>query len=632
MSAPGASPAKRLRDRRRMLAFRTGGRRKPISRFMMLSILANMKSSGPPGCTELHIVESLGEMCGSSGVFSNSIFGLLSTTPCDVRENCYDSSNLHSHSVDLSCDIAEGAPSGLVAAELTLSASPYTACHGRGSPSVFLSTVPIRYSLKVDGASACGSLSGESQVCRNSAEVSESFASTEEAATSVYEDMPSSRYMPGANCRRPGKGSRTALDALRSAAEFVQNHVCLLDGFLRISGHEGANGSNRKRDVFPLMLLQESAVVVDSSLSMEEKSVAVALANGVIVGLNALYGFPAGTATMKASSSQASVHFNVLANCSAVVRNTRDQHNVMDNSRALAHLVGASDHCLASSSQPLLAEKFDLLEASGCVDPMPCLNSVDRDRILNSMFADAPPGVGKFPGIKHQHREEYAKLVVKQLQCGKVRLESSIQGGGTVFSVGKKDSQKLREVWHGAKVSASAAVPPKPPHLPSPSALLDLECCAGSPYLMSKRDGRCLFDQLKLPKQLQQWMGRPPVRVRELIKTGLMSLEGLKTYTPPGCHFQEHTLLYPVSCVWPMGFSWSSFIAQSKMLQVCNDAGLTLDSILSDDLPTPSDLSRVFALATDDVMHFQRGSHEQCAAEMHKLDKAFVDNGVLKHE
>ena len=35
-------------------------------------------------------------------------------------------------------------------------------------------------------------------------------------------------------------------------------------------------------------------------------------------------------------------------------------------------------------------------------------------------------------------------------------------------------------------------------------ALLDLEASAEQPVLMSKRDGRCLFDQPRLPQQLQQ--------------------------------------------------------------------------------------------------------------------------------
>ncbi len=53
-----------------------------------------------------------------------------------------------------------------------------------------------------------------------------------------------------------------------------------------------------------------------------------------------------------------------------------------------------------------------------------------------------------------------------------------------------------------------------------------------------------------------------------------------------------------------MGFSWSSFVAQSSMLSVCSTAGLGQDRMLSTDLDTPVSVSEAFSLATDDVIHF----------------------------
>ena len=50
-------------------------------------------------------------------------------------------------------------------------------------------------------------------------------------------------------------------------------------------------------------------------------------------------------------------------------------------------------------------------------------------------------------------------------------LNDVSDGGGTVFPVPKADGVRQREVWHGARVSAAAARPPAPPHLPSPAAL-----------------------------------------------------------------------------------------------------------------------------------------------------------------
>ena len=66
-----------------------------------------------------------------------------------------------------------------------------------------------------------------------------------------------------------------------------------------------------------------------------------------------------------------------------------------------------------------------------------------------------------------------------------------MRGGGCIFAVGKKDSDKQREVWHGSRVSQASADPPSPPDLASPSALLALECTADDPIFLSKKDGRC---------------------------------------------------------------------------------------------------------------------------------------------
>ena len=80
-------------------------------------------------------------------------------------------------------------------------------------------------------------------------------------------------------------------------------------------------------------------------------------------------------------------------------------------------------------------------------------------------------------------------------------LAFEVAAGGTIFGVGKRDSCRLREAWHGAAVSAAAVRPPAPRHLLSPSSLLGLEASMQAPLRMSKRDGRCLFDQLRLPGQ-----------------------------------------------------------------------------------------------------------------------------------
>ena len=173
-----------------------------------------------------------------------------------------------------------------------------------------------------------------------------------------------------------------------------------------------------------------------------------------------------------------------------------------------------------------------------------------------------------------------------------------------MFAVGKKDSLKMREVWHGSALSEAARRPPPPPYLASPTSLLHLESSDAEPLLVSKRDGRCLFDQLAAPVELQEFFGRPPVRLRELVATGDISRAELMHFTHDLKCADDHVLVYPASRVWPMGFAWSSCIAQTSMLKVCETAVLETNRIMCDSLPTPYRQREVFALATDDIMLF----------------------------
>ena len=53
-----------------------------------------------------------------------------------------------------------------------------------------------------------------------------------------------------------------------------------------------------------------------------------------------------------------------------------------------------------------------------------------------------------------------------------------------------------------------------------------------------------------------------------------------------------------------MGFSWSSFVAQTVLLTRCVESGLPLRQILSDHNRPPDDMAETYALATDDLMLF----------------------------
>jgi hypothetical protein len=213
---------------------------------------------------------------------------------------------------------------------------------------------------------------------------------------------------------------------------------------------------------------------------------------------------------------------------------------------------------------------------------------------------------------------------------GKVCLLDCAMAGGSVFAVGKRDSPKKREVWDGGRVSAAAVQPPKPPNLASPSTLIDLQTSAAEPFLLSKRDGRCLFDQLRCPPELVPYFCRPSVTVQELIDTGIVNWKQIIKSHRGSCSLHRSMVVIPASLVWPMGFSWSSYIAQNTMLSVCDSAGLHRGSRLAPDLDIPKRFDELHALATDDILMFHTDA-KHAEDRLRKVDAAFAKHGVLRH-
>ena len=124
-------------------------------------------------------------------------------------------------------------------------------------------------------------------------------------------------------------------------------------------------------------------------------------------------------------------------------------------------------------------------------------------------------------------------------------------------------------------------------------------------------------------------MGRPPLCVREIVDTGVISLDRLKALSPDCPGLSLDSFVFPKSLVWPMGFSFSSAIAQHTMTAVCRGAGLTRDMQLSDAKSAPHSLDR-FGLATDDVCLFTRCAHRRLESRLQALDQGFRDVGVTK--
>lgn len=287
----------------------------------------------------------------------------------------------------------------------------------------------------------------------------------------------------------------------------------------------------------------------------------------------------------------------------------------------------------AGLADTLVADRFDLLDRSGEVNPLAHVPEPHRSAVSDAalLFQNAPPGLDAVRGITRKHRKEYSKLVYRQLLGGKVQLQTCARGGAGVFAVGKKDSDKLREVWNGSRLSAAALKPSKPPHLASPSALLNVEISPPRPVLLTKRDGRCLFDQLRVPEELRSWFGRPSITVRELLGTGMVTIRDIKHALSSGETFIVDATVFPVSVVWPMGFAWSSYLAQCTMLGVCRRAHLQDDRVLADDVAPPFDLGSVFALATDDIMHFTSHGSRHSEQVGRDIDRGMISAGVQKH-
>ena len=87
---------------------------------------------------------------------------------------------------------------------------------------------------------------------------------------------------------------------------------------------------------------------------------------------------------------------------------------------------------------------------------------------------------------------------------------------------------------------------------------------------------------------------------------------------------------FPVHAAWPVGFSWSSCVAQSNTIGLLTHAGVDPRCILSLDHALPGSQEELCAVATDDTLFFHRcpgkGRRTLC-----KLDKVFDKNGIARN-
>ncbi|CAE7858645.1 PDE9A [Symbiodinium necroappetens] len=454
-------------------------------------------------------------------------------------------------------------------------------------------------------------------------------------------------------CRKPGRSSssrasarkrRLAWLAWRSDrhADLPQDKLWVLDR-LRIAAETGTSAFGafvstfapqksvgRQRDCFPLATIAALSYK-PPAFSTLRWAVLREFVNFVIAALNWLFGVSKTTRACQphTGAQQSVIEFildrvlSTLGRLQEVVPGSWEHH--------LPDFVPWTARPAPCTFQELEAGRVDNLSVAATCDPLPHLPPHVQDVVTSakSMFQDAPCDLASFEKFSAGAREEYAKLVTLQLRCGKLGLATSCSGGGTSFTVGKPGGNRLREVWHGRRVSQAAQVPPKPRHLASPTALSFLECSKDRPLRVSKRDASCWFDQLELPASLRLFMAKPAVSTDELVKAGMTCQEQL-LYMEAGHDWQEGQL-FPVHHVWPMGFAWSSYIAQEVMLMICSRAGIQETSLLACDCETPSSFRSVAAVATDDVMFFSDAGPGVTRQAANAFDDEMTAQGALRN-
>ncbi|CAE7682373.1 UVR8 [Symbiodinium sp. CCMP2592] len=402
--------------------------------------------------------------------------------------------------------------------------------------------------------------------------------------------------------------------------------------FLSATCSKRVSLQGRQRDIFPLSQL-EASECKPSDWSLQRWGLMSQFINAIIGALNWCYGIKAGSSgPARRTAAQADVVHRIVS-------------KALDFEERLQSLAAGSWESFLPDWVPLdvvrpggakignlCADRVDVLQAAGLCDPTSCLPASVQEVIHSedTMFRGAPDGLAAYEQVLVEERPEYVRLVARQLRAQQLGLVNTVKAGGGVFAVGKPGGRRQRAVWHGRRVSAAAQPPPKPRHLASPTALALLECPQHGHIRCSKRDASCWFDQLSLPSELQRWMGRPPVTVEELRVIGGLSLDELEHFLLPG-ESLDASQLFPVSLTWPMGFSWSSYVAQEVLLDICKSSGLDESQVLSCDTATPLSFEQVFAAATDDLMVFSDAGPGHTLKTVRLVDDEFKRRRALRN-
>lgn len=297
---------------------------------------------------------------------------------------------------------------------------------------------------------------------------------------------------------------------------------------------------------------------------------------------------------------------------------------------------------------PLLRyEDHDVLPAAALVDPMPYVD-IEGKAVLDNLSELFPHGLGglaRSPCHEKPDHGDRISAAIALLRSGKLSLAGGCLAEADTFYVRKSDGTHLREVWNGGQLTRAARCAPIPPLQACPAALSTLEASADRPVWMSTRDGRAFFDQLRVPDHMQRLFGRRPIAVADLLApppcesgakpADACTLAELSGYVIDGSAVDPAGALVPVGNTWPMGFGWSSYIAQSTTVHSCKIGGRGSDSFLCGERLLGPDVYHAVAVATDDINSFDRMSPAERAAleelPLAGIDRAWQDMGIVGH-
>ena len=464
---------------------------------------------------------------------------------------------------------------------------------------------------------------------------------------SIFNSSASLRSLAGRTMPMGSPRADSALlDGFQTALLRAWVHAVVDSGVpFGIFCHEFINGefptsSIRHRDVLPLPVVANDDL--DEWSPSIGRTLGHTLVNLVVAGLNFLFLDGASAPIPRASTV---LHRRIFGR----IRCLLDE--------ALAELPFSSDsHCGASGAflrmtgrtsaekyPSLRAHDVDLLPQSALVDPMAILPTSTKS-VLTDPALLFPAGVDHLPAVRTSRESNHGdqvSLIIRSLRAGKLGLSLRPAASADSFVVGKHDSAKLREVWNGSLLTEAAARAPKPPLQACPAALGTLEATDDDPLLISCRDGRAFFDQLRLPDELRKYFGRAQVKVRDLMEppqcesggpaVGAMTRAEIDSFLIDGAFAGD--VLTPVNLCFPMGFGWSSYVAQETMLASVLRTGFRAEEVLSSEHIILPEALRSVAVATDDVHLFSKchTCDQLNDPPLQALDEEWERCGIIGH-